>query len=88
MDQAAVDQFRALLAALRDPESWAPGQCQDIAVRVGPFVERAHPRTDDDHGPDVLAVALQHPSGSYTPYGQRYRKLGVGSRRSWPSACP
>ncbi|MET7780419.1 hypothetical protein ABZU94_34745 [Streptomyces mirabilis] len=75
-DQAAVDQFRALLAALRDPEPWTPGQCQDLAVRVGPFVERAHPRPGDDHGPDIIAVALQHPGGSYTPYGERYRKLG------------
>ncbi|MEH0450139.1 MULTISPECIES: hypothetical protein [unclassified Streptomyces] len=33
-DQAAVDQFRALLAALRDPEPWTPGQCQDLAVRA------------------------------------------------------
>jgi hypothetical protein len=38
VDQAAVDQFRALLAALRDPEPRTPGQCQDLAVRVGPFV--------------------------------------------------
>ncbi|MFE4825240.1 hypothetical protein ACFRFU_54980 [Streptomyces sp. NPDC056704] len=75
-DQAAVDQFRALLAALRDPEPWTPGHCQDLAVRVGPFVERAHPRPGDDHGPDIIAVALQHPGGSYTPYGARYRKLG------------
>lgn len=27
-DQAAVDQFRALLAALRDPEPWAPGSAR------------------------------------------------------------
>jgi hypothetical protein len=76
VDQAAVDQFRALLAALRDPEPWTPGQCQDLAVRVGPFVERAHPRPGDDHGPDIIAVALQHPGDSYAPYGARYRKLG------------
>lgn len=75
-DQAAVDQFRALLAALRDPQPWTPGQCQDLAVRVGPFAERAHPRPGDDHGPDIIAVALQHPGGSYTPYRSRYRKLG------------
>ncbi|GCB53149.1 hypothetical protein [Streptomyces sp. NL15-2K] len=75
-DQAAVDQFRALLAALRDPNPWTPAQTQDLAVRVGPFVERAHPRPGDDHGPDIIAVALQHPGGSYTPYGERYRKLG------------
>lgn len=77
-DQAAVDQFRAMLAALPDPEPWTPGHCQDIAVRVGPFVERAHPRPGDDHGPDVIAVALQHPDGWYTPYGAHYRRLG------WP----
>jgi hypothetical protein len=75
-DQTAVDQFRALLAALRDPQPWTPGQSQDLAVRVGPFVERAHPRPGDDHGPDIIAVALQLPGGSYTPYGERYRKLG------------
>jgi hypothetical protein len=51
-DQAAVDAFRAMLAALRDPEPWTPGRCQDVAVQVGPFVERAHPRPGDDHGPD------------------------------------
>ncbi|MDX3528227.1 hypothetical protein P1P75_17725 [Streptomyces sp. ID05-39B] len=75
-DQAAVDQFRALLAALRDPEPWTPGHCQDIAVRVGPWIERARTRPGDDHGPDIIAVALQHPGGSYTPYGERYRRLG------------
>ncbi|WP_225900179.1 hypothetical protein [Streptomyces sp. RLB3-17] len=64
-----------MLSALRDPEPWTPGHCQDLAVRVGPFVERAHPRPGDDHGPDIIAVALQHPGGSYTPYGARYRKL-------------
>ncbi|MFB6945578.1 hypothetical protein ACFWGL_36615 [Streptomyces sp. NPDC060286] len=75
-DQAVVDAFRAMLAALRSPEPWTPGRCQDVAVRVGPFVERAHTRPGDDHGPDVIAVALQHPGGSYAPYGARYRKLG------------
>ncbi|MFD3932627.1 hypothetical protein [Streptomyces sp. NPDC058614] len=75
-DQAAIDAFQAMLAALRDAESWTPGRCEDIAVRVGPFVERAHPRPGDDHGPDLIAIALQHPGGSYTPYGDRYRRLG------------
>lgn len=78
-DQAVVDAFRARLAAiaaLRSPEPWTPGNCQDIAVRVGPFIERAHTRPGDDHGPELIAVALQHPGGSYTPYGERYRKLG------------
>ncbi|SCF72646.1 hypothetical protein [Streptomyces sp. Ncost-T10-10d] len=75
-DQAAVDAFRAMLTALRTPEPWTPGRCQDVAVRVGPFVERAHPRPGDDHGPDIIAVALQHPGGSFAPYGARYRKPG------------
>lgn len=75
-DQAVVDQFRALLAALREPEPWTPGLGQDVAVRVGPFIERAQTRPGDDYGPDIIAVALQHPGGSYTPYGDRYRRLG------------
>lgn len=54
-DQAVVDQFRAMLAAVRDPEPWTPGRSQDIAVRVGPFLERAQLRPGDDHGPDMLA---------------------------------
>jgi hypothetical protein len=75
-DKAVVDEFRAMLAALRSPEPWMPGHCQDVAVRVGPFIERAHTRPGDDHGPDIIAVALQHPDGSYAPYGDRYRRLG------------
>ncbi|MGW4825440.1 hypothetical protein ACWEP4_42855 [Streptomyces sp. NPDC004227] len=42
-DQAVVDAFRATLAALRNPEPWTPGHGQDVAVRDGPFIERAHP---------------------------------------------
>ncbi|MEU4955800.1 hypothetical protein ACFYN3_39055 [Streptomyces lavendulae] len=60
-DQAVTDQFRAMLAALRNPQPWEPGHSHDIAVRVGPFIERARPRPGDDHGPDVIAVALVHP---------------------------
>ncbi|MFF3787553.1 hypothetical protein [Streptomyces sp. NPDC001933] len=75
-DQAVVDAFRAMLAALRSPEPWTSGRCQDIAVRVGPFIERAHTRPGDNHGPDIIAVALQHPGGSYSPCGERYRKPG------------
>ncbi|MEU6102777.1 hypothetical protein [Streptomyces flaveolus] len=75
-DQAVVDAFRAMLATLGDPEPWTPGRAQDVAVRVGPFIERAHTRPGDDHGPDVIAVALQHPGGPYAPYGARYRRLG------------
>ncbi|MET9847919.1 hypothetical protein [Streptomyces ossamyceticus] len=68
-DQAAVDQFRTMLAALRDMEPWTPGLYRDIAVRVGPFVERAHPRPGDDHGPDLIAVSLVHPD---TPHAAAY----------------
>lgn len=70
--QAAVDQFRALLAALRDPQPWPPGQSQDLAVRVSPFVERAHPRPGDDHGPDIIAVTLLHPGGGGRPCGDAH----------------
>ncbi|MGW5609386.1 hypothetical protein ACWEWI_25440 [Streptomyces sp. NPDC003753] len=45
-------------------------------MSVGPFTERAHTRPGDDHGPDVITVALQNPGVPYTPYGARYRKLG------------
>ncbi|MBV7674103.1 hypothetical protein STHAL_32160 [Streptomyces halstedii] len=75
-DQAAVDAFRATLAALRTPKPWTPGRACDVAVRVGPFVERAQTRPGDDHGPDIIAVALEHPGGPHAPYGSRYRKLG------------
>lgn len=68
-DQAAVDQFRALLTALRDMEPWTPGLYRDIAVRVGPFVERARPRPGDDHGPNLIAVSLVHPD---TPHAAAY----------------
>ncbi|OAH14318.1 hypothetical protein [Streptomyces jeddahensis] len=79
-DQVAVEQFRALLAALRDTEFWTPGGCQDIAVRVGPFIERAHTRPGDDHGPDFIAVALVHPD---TPHAAAYlhgHSLGYPSK--------
>lgn len=75
-DQAAVDAFRAMLAARRSPEPWIPGHTQDIAVRIGPFIERAHTRPGDDHGPDIIAIALQHPDGPHAPYDDRYRTLG------------
>lgn len=81
-DQAVVNQFRAMLAAVRDPEPWTPGGAQDIAVRVGPFIERAHTRPGDDHGPDMIAVALVHPD---TPHAAAYlhsRQLGY-TERGW-----
>ncbi|MEW1552264.1 hypothetical protein [Streptomyces tsukubensis] len=68
-DQAVVDDFRAMLAAVRSPEPWTPGSARDIAVRVGPFIERAHTRPGDDHGPDLIAVALVHPD---TPHAAAY----------------
>ncbi|MFF4534111.1 hypothetical protein ACFY1P_33180 [Streptomyces sp. NPDC001407] len=79
-DQAVVDQFRVMLAAVRAPEPWTPGRAQDIAVRVGPFIERAHTRPGDDHGPDLIAVALVHPD---TPHAAAYlhgRQLGYANR--------
>lgn len=76
-DQAVVDAFRAMLAALRDPEPRTPGRCQDVAVRVGPFVERAHTRPGDDHGPDLIAVALVHPDTPHAAvYAHRYSRKG------------
>ncbi|MEU4655055.1 hypothetical protein AB0G32_14145 [Streptomyces sp. NPDC023723] len=40
VDQAVVDQFRAMLTAVHNPEPWTPGtgSARDIAVRIGPFV--------------------------------------------------
>jgi hypothetical protein len=35
-DQAVVDQFRAMLTAMRDPQPWTPGSGQDVARRPGP----------------------------------------------------
>lgn len=61
-DQAAVDAFRAMLAARKDPQPWIPGCRQDIALKVGPFIERARPRPGDDYGPHVIAVALVPPN--------------------------
>ncbi|MGJ5899246.1 hypothetical protein ACSCBZ_46015 [Streptomyces niveiscabiei] len=81
-DQAVVDQFRATLTALRNPEPWTPGSARDIAVRVGPFIERAHTRPGDDHGPDMIAVVLVHPD---TPHAGAYlhgRQLGY-TERGW-----
>ncbi|MGW2896863.1 hypothetical protein ACWDAO_20165 [Streptomyces sp. NPDC001212] len=55
--QAVLDVLRAMLAVLRAPEPWTPGRIQEVAVRVGQFIERAHARPGN-HGPDVIAVAL------------------------------
>lgn len=76
-DAAAVADFQEMLAALRNPEPWTPGRNQDVAVRVGPFIERAHPRPGDDHGPDLIAVALIHPNTPHAAaYAHRYTSTG------------
>ncbi|MET8502900.1 hypothetical protein [Streptomyces microflavus] len=75
-DQVVIDAFRSMLAALRTPEPWTPGTTHPIAVRVGAAVERARPRPGDSDGPDVIAIALEHPDGPHTPYGAAYRRLG------------
>lgn len=69
-DQAVVDEFRAMLAAVRSPEPWTPGSGRDVAVRIGPFIERAHPRPGDDHGTEMIAVTLVHPD---TPNAATHR---------------
>ncbi|MFJ3638023.1 hypothetical protein [Streptomyces sp. NPDC090112] len=70
-NQAVVDQFRATLAAVRPPEPWTPGSGQDVAVRIGPFIERAHPRPGDDHGTEVIAIALVHPDAAAHLHGHQ-----------------
>ncbi|MCZ9340823.1 hypothetical protein NGM37_23975, partial [Streptomyces sp. TRM76130] len=54
---------------------------QDVAVRVDPFVERAHIRPGDDHGPEMIAVALVHPDAPHAAY-LHGRQLGY-TDRSW-----
>ncbi|MFB7484466.1 hypothetical protein ACFUEM_35665 [Streptomyces anulatus] len=84
-DQVALDTFRANLAAIaavRDPEPWTPGQGQDIAVRVGPFIERAHPRPGDDHGTEAIAVALVHPDTGHAAAYLHGHQLGY-NRKGW-----
>ncbi|MFF8911698.1 hypothetical protein [Streptomyces olivaceoviridis] len=81
-DQAVVDQFRAMLTAVRNPQPWTPGGAQDIAVRVGPFIERAHPRPGDDHDPDVIAVTLVHPDTTLAGAYLHGRQLGY-TERGW-----
>jgi hypothetical protein len=75
--QVVVDAFRATLAALRNPEPWTPGRCQDVAVRVGPFIKRAHTRPGDDYRPDLIAVALVDPDTPHAAaYAHRYSRKG------------
>ncbi|GLW03834.1 hypothetical protein [Streptomyces lavendulae] len=79
-DQAVVDEFRAMLAAVRSPEPWTPGSGRDIAVRIGPFIERAHPRPGDDHGTETIAVALVHPDAPNAAAHRHGHDLGYTDR--------
>lgn len=79
-DQDVVDQYRAMLTAVRDPQPWTPGSGRDVAVRVGPFIERARTRPGDDHGTETIAVALVHPD---TPHAAAHilgHQLGYTTR--------
>ncbi|WP_327301913.1 hypothetical protein [Streptomyces goshikiensis] len=73
-NQAVVDQFRAMLTAVHNPQPWMPGHAQHIAVRVGQFVERARLQPGND--PSVLVslipravhtrgVFLRHPHAEH-----------------------
>ncbi|WP_234307015.1 hypothetical protein [Streptomyces sp. NRRL F-2890] len=85
-DQAVVDAFLAMLAAIRTPQLRTPGSGQDIAIRVGPGVERAHPRPGDDHNTDVIAVALVHPDTPHAATHHQALQLGY-TDRGW-LRCP
>ncbi|MFG2221279.1 hypothetical protein ACGFN1_42060 [Streptomyces sp. NPDC048685] len=77
------------VVAQQHQDMFAPGGSQDIAVRVGPFVERAHTRPGDDHGPEMIAVALVHPdtphAGAYL-HGRQFGYTGRGWLRCETSA--
>ncbi|MGW9612631.1 hypothetical protein [Streptomyces diastaticus] len=49
-------------------------------MRVGPFIERAHTRPGDDHGPDLIAVALVRPDTQYASAYLCGRQLGYTER--------
>lgn len=87
-DQTAVGEFRALLAALKNPLPWTGNE--DVAVQIGPFIERGRPRPGDDHGPTALAVALVDPQDGGRPIGTGWlrcdRQLIIGAWHPdfWP----
>ncbi|MCX4970787.1 hypothetical protein OHA98_39795 [Streptomyces sp. NBC_00654] len=81
-DLAVVHAFRSMLAALHTPQPWGSGCAQDIAVRIGPFVERARPRPGDDHGPDLIAIALQHPDSPHAMAYLHGHQLGY-TNKGW-----
>ncbi|PJN32156.1 hypothetical protein CG717_14770 [Streptomyces sp. CB02613] len=78
--QAVVDQFRAMLTDLRYPEPWTPGtgSARGVAARIGPFVERAHTRHGDDHGPDLIAVTLAYHRTPPRPSARLHRARLAG----------
>jgi hypothetical protein len=49
-------------------------------VRVGPFIERAHPRPGDDHGTEMIAVALVHPDTGHAAAYLHGHQLGYTSK--------
>ncbi|MFD4831444.1 hypothetical protein ACFWPV_16555 [Streptomyces uncialis] len=71
-----------MLTAVRDPQPWAPADALVAAVRVGPFIERAHPRPGDDHDSGTIAVALIHPGAGHAAACLHGRRLGY-TDRSW-----
>ncbi|MFD3547061.1 hypothetical protein ACFWUW_15880 [Streptomyces sp. NPDC058655] len=79
-DQAVLDEFRTMLAAVRNPKPWTPGRAQDVAVRVGPFIERGRPRPGDDHGTEQIAVALVHPDTPHAAGHLHGQQLGYTDR--------
>ncbi|MFJ2575152.1 hypothetical protein ACIOYT_32680 [Streptomyces halstedii] len=56
-DQAVVDQFRAMLTAVRNPEPWTPSSPRDISIAM------VHP--DNPHA----AAYLHGPQLGYTERG-------------------
>ncbi|MFD7709362.1 hypothetical protein ACFV6E_30265 [Streptomyces sp. NPDC059785] len=84
-DRAAVDAFRvtrAAVAALRNAEPWTPGTGQDIAVKVGPFLERARTRP----GTTTAPTGSPSPWSTPTPRTQRPTSTAAGSAytdRGW-----
>ncbi|MER5811421.1 hypothetical protein ABT143_25055 [Streptomyces sp. NPDC002033] len=49
-------------------------------MRVGPFIERAHPRPGDDHGTETIAVALVHPDAPIAAACRHGHDIGYTDR--------
>ncbi|MFE4692081.1 hypothetical protein ACFRH6_18755 [Streptomyces sp. NPDC056749] len=69
-----------MLTAVRNPEPWTPGPALDVAVWIGPFIERAHPRPGDDHGTEMIAVALVHPETGHAAAYLHGHQLGYNGK--------